>query len=594
MKLGNPFAVTVSVVTLAAAAAIGACSEGRDSFRTPDQDFSAEPTPDAETCGLQCSRDGRRVLDSCTGAIAEECPDELACGGATCQEPCAAAAADQRSDGCDFYFQAPPLHKQQSDSCYAAFVVNTAALPVELVLERDGEELDISGATYSTVLGEATLVPHPGPVAPGESVIVFASDRDPVLPPAAHATPCPPGVKAAHYWSSQSIRHTSIGKSFRLKTTRPVALSTIYPFGGADSYLPSATLIHPVVSWSKENVLINGWEVVLSGDPLAQIVAAEDDTKVTIHPRKDLVGTPLIPGSPAGVPVTYTLHRGEFLQITQKDELTGSFVVSDKPTSIFGGHQCANIPSHSPACDTMSQQIPSFEHWGSEYASAGYRPRIPGDEQEPMPYRIVAARDGTRFEYEPTIPPGAPTELQAGESAFFPVTVGTGIVVRSQGAEHPFYLAAYMTGCGGDYFGSPRYPGSMGDPEFVNVAPTGQYLDAYSFYADPTYDETSLVIVRQKSDGRFHDVWLDCAGNLEAFRPLGSRGEFEYTRVDLGRGGGAGDTFGDRTCTKGLHRMRSEGPFTATVWGWDRAASYASPGGVAHRKLVDTPLVPLR
>jgi hypothetical protein len=123
--------------------------------------------------------------------------------------------------------------------------------------------------------------------------------------------------------------------------------------------------------------------------------------------------------------------------------------------------------------------------------------------------------------------------------------------------------------------------------------PTGQYLDSYSFYADPTYAETSLVVIRQKSRGKFHDVWLDCAGNLEAFRPLGSRGELEYTRVDLSRKGGAGATFGDRTCTKGLHRMRSEGAFTATIWGWDAAASYAYPGGMAHRKLVTEPLLPV-
>ena len=39
--------------------------------------------------------------------------------------------------------------------------------------------------------------------------------------------------------------------------------------------------------------------------------------------------------------------------------------------------------------------------------------------------------------------------------------------------------------------------------------------------------------------------------------------------------------------------MKSEGPFAATIWGWDRYVSYAYPGGMAQRKLVDTPLVPV-
>lgn len=59
-----------------------------------------------------------------------------------------------------------------------------------------------------------------------------------------------------------------------------------------------------------------------------------------------------------------------------------------------------------------------------------------------------------------------------------------------------------MTGCGfssaPDFLGDQTFDGN-GDPEFVNVVPTGQYLGSYSFYADPTYEETSLVIVREKA-----------------------------------------------------------------------------------------------
>jgi len=39
--------------------------------------------------------------------------------------------------------------------------------------------------------------------------------------------------------------------------------------------------------------------------------------------------------------------------------------------------------------------------------------------------------------------------------------------------------------------------------------------------------------------------------------------------------------------------MRSEGAFSATLWGWGYASSYAYPGGMAFRKLVETPLAPV-
>lgn len=60
--------------------------------------------------------------------------------------------------------------------------------------------------------------------------------------------------------------------------------------------------------------------------------------------------------------------------------------------------------------------------------------------------------------------------------------------------------------------------------------------------------------------------------------------------MDLSRGFKPGDKFGDKECITGLQRMRSEGAFSATLWGWGTHASYGYPGGMAIRKLVDTPL----
>ena len=70
-----------------------------------------------------------------------------------------------------------------------------------------------------------------------------------------------------------------------------------------------------------------------------------------------------------------------------------------------------------------------------------------------------------------------------------------------------------------------------------------------------------------------------------------ARGEYEYRRVDLSRGFKPGEKFGDKQCIAGLQRMRSDGPVSATIWGWDIASSYAYPGGMAIRKLVEAPLV---
>lgn len=591
---------TCGVVLLGVALTVGvvsACSSDRTTFGDNGGTFTSDAAVEDVTqdCPFQCSLDGRSVLRSCTGEVVQTCADTEACGAGLCQAPCAAAAADQSSNGCEFFFQAPRFSTAYPQSCHATFLVNTSSQPAEIALELDGAPLDITKSLFRTEPGSAALVAHTGPIAPGESVILFVSDRDPNT---GHSDQenfgymkCPDGVVPAKVYDIPTYG-TAVGSAYRISSNVPVAVTSIYPFGGSKTYIPSATLLLPVATWTTQHIVVNGWEVASTGQPAAQIVASEDDTEVTLLPTTDIQNGRGVQGGAAKVPATYRLDRGQFLELVQDEELSGTIVSSTKPTTVFGGHACANIPAKVGACDTLLQQIPGFEHWGSEYVGVGYRPRL-GNEHEMMRYRIVAARDGTQLDYDPAIPAGAPTTMAAGEVVTFTSGVGDAFVVRTQDAEHAIYLAGYMSGSDGDAFTNASF-GGRGDPEFVNVVPTGQYLNTYSFYADPTYAETSLVVVRKKTNGKLEDVWLECAGNLTGFQPVGTRGEYEWMRVDLARNRGPGDSFDGGVCQTGLQRMKSVGAFSATLWGWDIYSSYAYTGGIAQRKLVQQPLPPIR
>ncbi len=595
--------IALLVAGALAAVPVVACSDDRPTFDDGGGTFKPiDGGVDSPECLLQCSLDGRSIIDTCSGEVVEACPPNLACGAGVCQEPCAAANADRNSNGCEFYMQPPEFTNLIGRGCYAAFVVNGGTAPVELSLEFQGKSLDLAKSVYRTNPGDATLAPHSGPVPAGESVIVFVADRGPDEPATTEGISCPDGVTAASYVGGMPDG-SGFGSSFHLVASSPVGVATIYPFGGARSYRPTATLLLPVGTWATQHLILNAWERITTvlgntgNGPAAQIVASEDDTDVTIRPTNAIQNGIGLVGTAADVPVTYTLNKGGVLQLVQSEELSGSIVTSTKPTSTFGGHECMFIPSARQACDIAQQQLFPFEQWGSEYVGVGYRPRR-GNSAELMPYRIVAARNDTRLDYDPGPPAGAPLTMSAGEVATFWATVDEPFVVRTQDADHAVYLAAYMTGSGrapegGDVLGNASL-GTAGDPEFVNVIPAGQYLSSYSFYADPTYEETSLVIVRARMRGEFKDVWLECAGNLTSWKPVGSRGDYEWTRVDLARDGGPGEAFGSSVCRNGLQRMKSDGPFTATLWGWGRSASYAYPGGLALRKLVQTPLPPIQ
>jgi hypothetical protein len=137
--------------------------------------------------------------------------------------------------------------------------------------------------------------------------------------------------------------------------------------------------------------------------------------------------------------------------------------------------------------------------------------------------------------------------------------------------------------------------GGWGDSDSVISVPTAQYMQRYVFFADPTYPETNLVLVRSQAGGSFHDVNLDCAGNVSGWQAVG---DYEWTRVDLI----TGDFQNVGNCSTGRHEIESNAPFGLWVWGWGTPAtttktswvSYGYPGGMNVQQInqVFVPPVP--
>jgi IgGFc binding protein len=555
------------------------------------RDYEPEPTRefprdvDASACvGTRCSRDLHQVIDACTGSVLETCPPDQGCGAnGKCMTACDAVRDVQGSLGCDFVALPPDSAADGSNgSCFAAFVGNTWDQPVSVRVEYDGRELDTTGHVYIPELDGGKLAYRvlDEPLPPGKVAILFmAQAAKPSVPgDGSHSfTACPPAVQPL--LSIDPIEHgTALTKSFRIRSDRPVSAYSIWPYGGALSYVSSATLLLPTSSLGSNYMLMNGWEYssLGKGTPGAQLVATEDGTEVKLTPVVNLADGKGVKGSAAGETATYSLNKGQVLQFSSFQEFNGSPVEANKPIAVFGGASCMNIPITEYACDAASQQFAAVNQWGNEYVGVRYRSRLgeAAENAEVVPWRIMAAVNDTVLSFDPEPPPGAAEKLASGEATMF--WTSRPFTVRSQDSDHPIFMSAYMTS-GGPY-------GANGDPEFVNVVPTGQYLDHYVFYADVTYAETSLTFVRQKAELGFQDVTLDCAGVLGDWKPVGNDGAFEFTRVDLSRGF-APVTVNGNQCHIGPHEAKSDGPFTVTVWGWDASVSYAYPAGMGSRPL---------
>lgn len=512
-------------------------------------------------------------------------------------ETCAAADAAQSTYGCEFFtlqvdtIDDPTGGYGLPGACFAAFVANRGIAPVKIEVDRDGvaftdtDFIRIPSGQGKNV-GYGAYDPNVG-LLPNEVAILFLSEGNPPKDMF-----CPDGTTTAVNFDS-AVHGTGLGKAFHIKTTAPVTAYQMFPYGGGSVAATSATLLMPISSWGKNYVAINAYKAseifpqyVM---PSLDIVASEDDTKVKLDPKAAVQPGPGVAGAAVGQVVEYSLDRGEYVQFTQHDEITGSIIEADKPIGVFGGATCIHVPANKEACDTAQQQLLPVQKLGHEYVGVRYKPRHLGLDEvdESVPWRLVGAVDGTTLTYEPAPPTGAPLTINKGELVEF--WTKDPFVVRSADKDHPFYLGAYMTG-GADFLGE-------GDPEWVNVVSTSQYLDSYVFFTDPTYPETSLVVIRKKDDnGVFQDVSLECKGVLADWTPIG---DYEFTRTSIT----TGHFQSVDGCNNGRQAMQSTGPFSVTVWGWGSVTfgptdfysahvSYAYPAGMGT-KLVNEVEIPI-
>lgn len=559
-----------------ACVAFPACGSDRTGFDDPQgvDDGGTNPpsfNPDASSGACRCSADLHSVLD-CDGNIVKTCPSDQGCApGGGCVPACDSARANKSTVGCEYWSVDPGTDGEANGSCFAAYIANTWASPVTLTAEYDGKPLDISQmARIPSGQGSSlTYAPLPnGQLPPGQLAILFLADfakQGVPLP-----TRCPQGVTAGYTTGEASSDVTTMLKAFRIQSSAPVVAYDIFPYGGAQSYISSATLLVPTSAWDTNYLAVDAFaKTQIAGptaQPFIQIAANEDNTHVTINPRVAIQGGNGVQGTATNTPVTYTLSRGEVVQLKQDEELNGSPIQADKPIGVWGGNSCMNIPVTDAACDSGHQQLFPIKALGAEYVGVRHRNRNQSVEETP-PWRIMGVVDGTQLTWEPSAPPGAPLSLSSGQLVTF--NAPGPFVVRSQDPAHPFYLSGHMTGQI-----SQNQDFGTGDPDFVNVIPPAQYLASYVFMTDPTIGNTSLTVVRKKSkDGSFKDVQLDC-GSVGNWRAAGNG--YEVTTVDLVVGG---NSVGG--CNNGRHEMKSEVPFGLTVWGWDTTVSYAYPAGAS-------------
>jgi hypothetical protein len=565
-----------------------------DTPQLQDVIFNPQDSTNCGTTPTTCSGDGHAIVD-CANNVVQTCDPTQGCSGGKCIPACDAAVANKSSVGCEYFAHNPRM--VFGAGCFALYVANTWNADVSVTGDINGTTIDLSKYTYlpsgSGQSLKMTAIGQGGKIPPSKVGIVFLREGQDFG--GSLSTACGYGVTvaekdpAASAWTDPASGTSNAAKAIHVVASAPVVVYDILPFGGGRSEVTDASLLLPTSTWDTNYIAVT--PVPLGSNctnPGISIIASSDNTTVTIKPTVAIVAGTGVAATAANTPVTYPLSKGQVLRFEQAEDLLGSVISSNNPIGLWGEQSCINVDAS--ACDGAHEQIPPIRAFGSEYVYGRYRNRVDNQDETP-PTRITGAVDGTQLTWDPS-PTGAQATVGKGQS--FTVRSSGPFIVKSQDDQHPFYVATYMTG--GAAFSD------NGDPEFVNVVPTDQYLSRYVFFTDPTYPETNLVFIRKLgADKAFHDVTLDCAGTLTGWTPIGSSGTYEITRRDLVRH----NFVGQSGCDNGSHESHSDGPYTLTVWGWGTAetgttstgiysqyTSYAYPAGASVQSINNVVVLP--
>jgi len=353
-------------------------------------------------------------------------------------------------------------------------------------------------------------------------------------------------------------------KSYKISTTAPATVHQFNPLNGEGVFTNDASLLLPsqvggteyyVMSWPMRKdaaETLRGFATVVATEP--------GKTEVLVTARADVAAGAEGSGVGAiakGSTVKFVLNQGEVLNLEadgeQGADLTGTRIQSDKRISVFGGHECANVPLGINACDHLEQQLVPVEAWGKRYIADAFKPRSP--EQFDI-YRVMAGGTDVLVETDPPVKGYEKFLLQPG--AYVTFQSSQNFEIKGSGR---ILVGHFMIGS--------SYPGhkqackksGIGDPAFALSVPTQQYLTEYTVLTPPGYAENYINVIAPAGA----NVMVDG-------QPLTS----PLKQVAPGLNWGVAQ----HPVEVGVHSVTAQKKFGLTAYGYDCDVSYAYPGGL--------------
>lgn len=261
-----------------------------------------------------------------------------------------------------------------------------------------------------------------------------------------------------------------------------------------------------------------------------------------------------------------TLNRGETYQVqaaTVNDDLTGTYIESDKFVSVFSGNRWTQIPNGFGNRDNLLEQMYPLEVWGKQFVS------IPSKTTIVDRYRILASQDNTivTLSGSGTLP--GPYNLNKGQWVEFELNAEASFIQ----ANAPIMVAQFLVG------GESNGLNGEGDPSMVLLNSLEQMRDTVTIYNSPYQNINQQfinILTLSKDTANLNIDGRTLTQRGDAYQLIGPKNEFAFCQLNV---------------TQGPHLITSAGcGVIAIAYGYGMAESYAYGGGANFYKFNNIPI----
>lgn len=288
------------------------------------------------------------------------------------------------------------------------------------------------------------------------------------------------------------------------------------------------------------------------------VIATEDNTTVEVTPSQLLLD-----GSPANVPFTLTLKKGEVYQGLSATDITGTHVKSIvtasgscKKIAVFSGSSKISIGclGTNGSSDNLFQQVYPLSAWGKNYITAPLK----GRSYDIM--RVVLSDPNTKV----TVNGQPPQNPVQGSGLYYEFITTTPNVIT---ADKPIQVAQYAV-TEGITSNCQSIP-DLGDPEMIYLAPIEQTLDHVTLNSTNNFAiERNFINVIIKS-AAVPTFSLDGSSYTDFTKIPGSP-EYSYAQISV---------------SSGVHNIKASDGFNAIAYGFGEKESYGYAAGTNLKDL---------